>query len=439
MPKIFICYRREDSQWPAQLIYNNLVDHFGPESIVFDIDTIPLGVDFREYLNMEVSKCDVLLAVIGDQWLEILKQRWDQPNDYVRIELHAALQRKIPVVPVLVGRQPVPSETELPPELASLSYRQAAEVRVGLDLQAHLKRLIDRFDRLFSEREVGKELKQKQVNNELGRELTPKKYTNSIGMEFVLIPAGRFEMGGGEAEWFLRLEHPRHVVWIEQPFYLQSMEVTLGEWRRFTEETGYKTEAETGGGAFVLSGSMWEMKKDTHWDNPLFHQDDRHPVTCVSWNDILAFIHWLNRVDDESAYRLPTEAEWEYATRAGTTTIFSFGDEDRKLGEYAWFIFNSGSQTHPVGSKKPNSWGLYDMHGNVNEWVTDDWHDSYENAPADGRAWINDPRGLDRVLRGGSWSSDARGCRSAARHSTSFDSRKSSIGFRLAKSVFLGS
>ena len=93
MPKIFLCYRREDSKWPAQRIYNNLADHFGPESVVFDIDTIPLGADFREYLNKEVSKCDILLAVIGDQWLEILKQRLDQPNDFVRIEIQAALKK----------------------------------------------------------------------------------------------------------------------------------------------------------------------------------------------------------------------------------------------------------------------------------------------------------------------------------------------------------
>ena len=106
MPKIFICYRREDSQWPAQLIYNNLVDHFGSESVVFDIDTIPLGADFRKFLNMEVSKCDILLAVIGgDRWLEILNQRLAEPNDFVRIELQAALEREIPVVPDSCGRE----------------------------------------------------------------------------------------------------------------------------------------------------------------------------------------------------------------------------------------------------------------------------------------------------------------------------------------------
>jgi hypothetical protein len=124
MAKIFICYRREDSKGPAQWIYNNLVDHFGSESVVFDVDTIPLGTDFRKYLNKEVNKCDILLAVIGDQWKEILKQRLDEPNDFVRIEIQAALYREIPVVPILVGSTPMSSEKDLPQELAGLSYVQ---------------------------------------------------------------------------------------------------------------------------------------------------------------------------------------------------------------------------------------------------------------------------------------------------------------------------
>ena len=142
MAKIFICYRREDSKLPAQWIYNDLINHFGAESVVFDVDTIPLGTDFREYLNKQVSQCDILLAVIGDRWVELLKQRIDRPNDFVRIEIQAALERNIPVVPVLVGRAPVPAEKNLPPELLTLAYRQATEVHAGPDLQTHLKRLI---------------------------------------------------------------------------------------------------------------------------------------------------------------------------------------------------------------------------------------------------------------------------------------------------------
>jgi hypothetical protein len=162
MPKIFLCYRREDSRWPTQWIYNALVDHFGSESVVWDIDSIPYGVDFREYLNKEVSKCDILLAVMGDKWLEILKQRLDQPNDFVRIEIQAALEREIPVVPILVGEKPVPNEKDLPPELANLSYMQRAEVRAGADLLMHLKRFTSRLDHQLSELKADEERKLKE-------------------------------------------------------------------------------------------------------------------------------------------------------------------------------------------------------------------------------------------------------------------------------------
>ena len=423
MPKIFICYRREDSQWPAQMIYNNLVDQFGSESVVFDIDTIPLGADFREDLIMEVSKCDVLLAVIGDQWLEILKQRLDKPNDFVRIELQAALQRKIPVVPVLVGRRSVPSETELPPEIAKLSYRQAAEVRVGRDLPAHLKRLVDGLDRLFSEREVGKELKQKQVDDKLKREQTPERYTNTIGMKFVLIPAGRFKMGsklspkdvaqryGGETELFER-EHPLHEVAIKKPYYLQSTQVTQEQWRK------------------VIG------------NNPAVFQDCGIgcSVENVSWDDAQDFIKKLNKMDiTDNRYRLPTEAEWEYACRAGTTTEFSFGDDAGQLGEYAWYRDNSEGKTHPAGQKEPNPWGLYDMHGNVWEWVEDDWHGNYDKAPDDMVAWIDKPRNFHRVFRGGSFHGDARRSRSAVRSYNKSDFHRNRVGLRLARSIALGS
>ncbi len=151
MSKIFLCYRREDSSWPAQSIYDNLVRHFGSESVVWDVDTIPLGLDFREYLNKEVSRCDILLALIGDKWVEILQQRLDQPNDFVRIEIQAALERKIPVVPVLVDKALMPIEENLPKELGELAYRQATVIRTGPDLQTDLKRLTDGLENLLFE------------------------------------------------------------------------------------------------------------------------------------------------------------------------------------------------------------------------------------------------------------------------------------------------
>jgi formylglycine-generating enzyme required for sulfatase activity len=141
------------------------------------------------------------------------------------------------------------------------------------------------------------------------------------------------------------------------------------------------------------------------------------------------FIKKLNEKEGTNKYRLPSEAEWEYAVRAGTTTRYSFGDSESKLGDYAWYYGNSDGKTHPVGQKKPNSWELYDMHGNVWEWVQDGWHDSYDRAPTDGSAWEGD--GAARVFRGGGWSDRARLCRSALR---SPDARRAyDLGFRILK------
>jgi formylglycine-generating enzyme required for sulfatase activity len=170
-------------------------------------------------------------------------------------------------------------------------------------------------------------------------------------------------------------------------------------------------------------------------DNPSdFKGDDNLPVEDVSWDDVQEFIKKLNEKEGTNKYRLPSEAEWEYACRAGTTTRYSFGDSESKLGEYAWYFDNSNDKMHPVGQKKHNSWGLYDMHGNVWEWVQDRWHDNYDGAPADGSAWKsgNDARW---VIRGGGLNYFARCCRSASRFFNGPGPRDRSnvLGFRLLK------
>jgi formylglycine-generating enzyme required for sulfatase activity len=218
---------------------------------------------------------------------------------------------------------------------------------------------------------------------------------------------------GGAVDWY-KLEHPAHPVKISKPFYLQTTEVTQGQWKS------------------VMGG------------NPSHFSEcgDDCPVEAVSWDEIQAFLEKLNKLEGHygaDRYRLPTEAEWEYACRAGTSTAFSFGDDAGQLSGYAWFGENSDQKTHPVGTKKPNSWGLFDMHGNVLEWVEDDWHDNYNDAPDDGRAWIGDPRAADRVMRGGGWGSVARNCRSAERLNHEPDYLYSGIGFRLARSAKTGS
>lgn len=231
-----------------------------------------------------------------------------------------------------------------------------------------------------------------------------KTFTNSLGMEFVLIPAGSFTMGADKN--FERAEDdetPPHRVTISRPFYLGKYEVTQAQW-------------------VAVMGS-----------NPSKFKGRSHPVEQVSWDDAQAFVQRLNQKEGHDRYRLPTEAEWEYAARAGTTSTYHFGDDASQLGRYAWYDKNSGETTHPVGQKEPNAWGLYDMHGNVWEWVQD-WYGEnyYRNSPS------TDPRGPSsgsyRVDRGGSWGDDAAYCRAAYRSSLSPANRYGSLGVRLALS-----
>ena len=172
-------------------------------------------------------------------------------------------------------------------------------------------------------------------------------------------------------------------------------------------------------GKYLVTQEQWE---DVMGSNPATSRGRRSPVETVSWDDCQEFIRKLNArfphpgplPEGEGVFRLPTEAQWEYACRAGSTTRYCFGDDESGLGEYAWYDANSGGKTHPVGEKKPNAWGLYDMHGNVWEWCQD-WYDGgyYAKSPTD------DPTGPAagsyRVIRGGSWFDPARGCRSADR------------------------
>jgi formylglycine-generating enzyme required for sulfatase activity len=165
-------------------------------------------------------------------------------------------------------------------------------------------------------------------------------------------------------------------------------------------------------GKYPVTQQQWEAVME---DNPSRFKGGSLPVETVSFDDVQTFLQKLNQLSGKKLYRLPTEEEWEYACRAGSTSEYYFGDNVGQLGEYAWYDGNSGQTTHPVGQKKPNGWGLYDMAGNVFEW-TDSWYDSSRSS---------------RVLRGGGWLSYAEYCRSANRLNLTPDSRSSFIGFRL--------
>jgi formylglycine-generating enzyme required for sulfatase activity len=280
-----------------------------------------------------------------------------------------------------------------------------------------------------------------------GMELDPARYhaevlasghvfTSTVGMKFVYISPGTFVMGSPINEKGRDSDERQHRVTLTKGFYMQTTEVTVGQWRAFVQDTAFMTEAETEGRAWIYTGREWEKKKGYYWDNPGFYQSENHPVTCVSWNDAQAFVEWL-RHKEGKAYRLPTEAEWEYACRAGSDRAFANGGitdpgcgHDPSLDNIGWYCGNSGKKTHAVGHKKPNAWGLYDMHGNVWEWCQD-WYGEYPSGH------VTDPEGRSprsyRVNRGGSWSGHVRYCRSAFRILSSPDQGNSGLGFRLAR------
>jgi len=225
-------------------------------------------------------------------------------------------------------------------------------------------------------------------------QLPPRK--NSIGMEFKLLPGGTFTMGeGGEA----------HKVTLTKPFGLGVYEVTQQQYEKV-------------------------MGK-----NPSKFKAPQNPVEQVIWNDAVEFCRKLSDLPSEKSrgyvYRLPTEAEWEYACRAGTTTKYSFGDSESQLGDYGWYDKNSRKTTHPVGGKKPNPWGLYDMHGNVYEWCQDrsGIYPSGSTTDPTGAA-----SGSDRVIRGGSWNLNSVHCRSAYRFGLTPVHRHYYLGFRVLRS-----
>ncbi|MEW6745703.1 MAG: formylglycine-generating enzyme family protein [Planctomycetota bacterium] len=250
------------------------------------------------------------------------------------------------------------------------------------------------------------------------------KYTNDLGMEFVRIAPGTFAMGSDRGE---DSEKPVHQVTLTKAFFMQATEVTVGQFRTFVADTGYRTTAEREGGAHVQVDGSWEEKKDAAWDHPYLEQEETHPVVCVSWHDAVAFADWLSKETGET-FRLPTEAEWEYACRAGSTPLLPWGDSVE--GDACWYEKNAAGRTHPVATKRRSAWGLCDMIGNAAEWCADWYAEGYSSSSA-----VSDPagpgEGTARVVRGGCWGSVAEDLRASARAGGRPDFRSPLLGFRL--------
>jgi len=266
---------------------------------------------------------------------------------------------------------------------------------------------------------------------------TLKLAVGDINFDFVRIDPGTFIMGSehnyvDEYKWTYEL--PAHEVTIDYGYYMGTTEITLEQFDCFVEDTAYVTDAEKQGWAFSVNRERgWHDVIVQDWRFPGVVQTNTEPVTHVGWYDAIAFCQWLTEKTGRDV-RLPTEAEWEYACRAGTT-----GDYPGKLSEIAWCQWTPDTilRTHPVAQKKPNPWRLYDMHGNVWEWVQDTWHADGDGAPTDGSAWLDSPDRINRgVVRGGSFLNPPWLCRSYIRMRTPLGCRVHyNNGFRLAMSL----
>ena len=475
MSRIFISYRRSDAAAEAGRIYDNLKAHFGRESVFIDVDTIEPGEDAQERINEVLSQCQVVLVVMGRGWLgaqdELGRRRLDNPADWVRLEVEMALARQdIRVIPVRSSMEvPMPMVDDLPGGMQRLAYRQAVFVRHNNDfprdmerLQGAIQRSFDKLEKpaaqarsqaekkverrdsqtkldstapLITEFEVAKIIKAGIFSNKVRFETVRKSgetfseaLGNGVTLDMLKIPAGSFLMGSfpGEAErsWAEGLRHQVSV----PAFAMGKYPVTQAQWR--------------------VVAALPKVARNLDI-SPSYFKGESLPVEGVSWHDAVEFCKRLS-VKTGKQYRLPSEAEWEYACRAGTTAHFSFGNTiTSELANYnARYTYNQGpkgeyrektgeyrEKTTKVGSFFANDFGLYDAHGNVWEWCLDYWHDDYEGAPTDGSAWVTSGNESRRVLRGGSWYDYPRVCRSAYRDFNSPDFAVNYIGFRVSCSA----
>jgi formylglycine-generating enzyme required for sulfatase activity len=374
--KIFINYRRGESLKDAQHLATLLGKVFGEKRIFVDVHGIEGGSNWLQTIEQQVAASDAMVALIGDGWANLKDEhgnrRLDNSEDFVRFEIAQALRRHIPVLPVLLDGASMPKPSELPEQMVTLSLFQAMPLRtesVGQHAEAIAERLkalmvTQRrrgipgwiaalaataallvgiaagpfvFDalrlplpRVAKERSDNASDPALSVSPGSGRSFRDRLADGQpcpLCPELVVVPNGSFTMGSPETEKGRdKEEGPQHQVTIPRPFAIGRFAITRGEFAAFVTESGFKSED----GCYVYDEKIeWQLKKDASWRAPGFSQEyDRHPVVCVSWTDAKAFLGWLSQKTG-AHYRLLTEAEWEYAARAGSTTRYFFGDDDK--------------------------------------------------------------------------------------------------------------
>ncbi len=525
--KVFISYRRDDGFAAATVprLYERLCERYGAENVFMDVDTIPPGVDFANHLSEAVAQSNVLLAVMGRDWAKFIQERADDEDDFVRIEIESALERRIPVVPLLVGNATMPKSADLPPSIAPFSRRNGVLIDLARDFNAHVNRLADDLDRHYGEgatvaestlepvetREVVEEEADAssfdddfdigEVEDEMQEPEKPGDGGDPSDEDFDIAELEDETEERGDSVDSSHLDFDIPVLEDEtqepQPAVESDGIVNVPEFEESSDEIASEeikpafgseapktsmpsvtSEARVlvdaanlpreqlidlgqgvqmpfcfipagcfgrNGYTVTLTTDFWMAKypvTQREWtaimgSNPshfkgniLTGKKSNHPVERVNWIDAGLFCK-------KTGLRLPTKAEWEYACRAGTTGDFNL--EGATLDELGWYDENSGKTTHPVGEKKPNAWGLHDMHGNVWEWCQN-WYSHNDYYPQQD---LTDPTGPekqtqtpDRVTRGGSWACPARLCQSELSSSHwRPDLGNKSVGFRPVRSA----
>lgn len=372
MSKILISYRREDSADVTGRIYDRLIQVF-PQSVFRDVDSIPLGVDFRAYLDEQVAKCDVFLAVIGRGWLKAKgrkgKSRLEDPGDFVRIEIESALKRQIPVIPVLVQGAKIPAAERLPSSIHALSYRNGIVVRPDPDFHKDMDRLIAHLKPpVPSLREPQSET----ATSAKSPSLATTHVDPTTPVDMVKVPKGPFLYGEDKTR-----------VTIDHDYWIDKYPVTNENYRVFIEAGGYSRQE-------YWSSEGWKWKRKVNIASPKFWNDAEatkpdHPVVGVSYFEAEAFAKWVGK-------RLPTEQEWEKAARGDDGRQYPWGerfDMNRCNSSESCLGHSTPVTQYPNGV---SPYGCYDMAGNVWEWC-DDWYDKKVDR---------------RVIRGGSWTNEAQ-------------------------------
>jgi formylglycine-generating enzyme required for sulfatase activity len=362
------------------------------------VDSIPIGVNFRRYLDEQVAKCDVFLAVIGRNWMKAKgrkgKSRLEEPGDFVRIEVESALKRDIPIVPVLVGGASTPSADRLPASIQDLSCRNGIAVRPDPDFHRDMDRLIEYLRQQISglsELQTKPDNQSKPGFNEM------KPDAPATPRDMVKVPAGPFLSGE---------EKIREI--IDHGYWIDKYPVTNEKYRAFVSAGGYNKQV-----YWSPVGWKWKTKNNImgpeYWDDVKWNKGD-HPVVGVSYYEVEAYAKWAGK-------RLPTEQEWEKAARGEDGQRYPWGEEfDRACCNSS----ASGFQhTTPVTQyhKGVSPYGCYDMAGNVWEWCA---------------SWLDEGEGM-HVVRGGSWGPNPETLRASSRGRANADSRYSNLGFRLAQ------